>query len=173
MDPTRANETVPPPTRRLKILHLEDNPTDALLVREMLDADQVPCDVVVVSQPEEFERELARGDVDVVISDYSLPHYCGTEALQHARTRGPDLPFIFVSGSIGEERAVEAVRLGATDYVMKEHLRRLGVAVAAPSRPRTAPAGAGKPKPAWKRSAISSSTCFPACRTASSCWMRT
>jgi signal transduction histidine kinase len=130
MNASSPNESAPPfPEKRLKILHLEDNPTDALLVREMLDADQVPCDVVVVAGPEDFERELARGDVDVVISDYSLPHYCGTEALQHARTRGPDLPFIFVSGSIGEERAVEAVRLGATDYVMKEHLRRLGVAV--------------------------------------------
>ena len=130
MNASSPNESAPPfPEKRLKILHLEDNPTDALLVREMLDADQVPCDVVVVAGPEDFERELARGDVDVVISDYSLPHYCGTEALQHARTRGPDLPFIFVSGSIGEERTVEAVRLGATDYVMKEHLRRLGVAV--------------------------------------------
>ena len=130
MNASSPNESAPSlPEKRLKILHLEDNPTDALLVREMLDADQVPCDVVVVASPEDFERELARGDVDVVISDYSLPHYCGTEALQHTRARGPELPFIFVSGSIGEERAVEAVRMGATDYVMKEHLRRLGLAV--------------------------------------------
>ena len=129
MDATRANETVPPPAKRLKILHLEDNPTDALLVREMLSAECVDCDLVVVSEPDEFERELARGDVDVVISDYSLPHYCGTEALQRTRALGPETPFIFVSGSIGEERAVEAVRLGATDYVMKEHLRRPGLAV--------------------------------------------
>jgi signal transduction histidine kinase len=119
----------PAPVGRLKILHLEDNPTDALLVREMLRAECVDCELVVVSEPDEFERELAKGDVDVVISDYSLPHYCGTEALQRTRAIGPELPFIFVSGSIGEERAVEAVRLGATDYVMKEHLRRLGVAV--------------------------------------------
>ena len=119
----------PAPDGRLKILHLEDNPTDALLVREMLIADRVACELVVVSEPDEFERELAKGDVDVVISDYSLPHYCGTEALQRTRAIGPETPFIFVSGSIGEERAVEAVRLGATDYVMKEHLRRLGLAV--------------------------------------------
>ena len=129
MDASRANETVPPPAKRLKILHLEDSPTDALLVREMLVADRVDCDLVVVSEPDEFERALAQGDVDVVISDYSLPHYCGTEALQRTRALGPETPFIFVSGSIGEERAVEAVRLGATDYVMKEHLRRLGLAV--------------------------------------------
>ncbi len=117
------------PARRLKILHLEDDPADALLVQEILRDEHVDCEIVVVSKPADFERELAKGDVDVVISDYSLPHYCGTEALQQTRKAGEDTPFIFVSGSIGEERAVEAVRLGATDYVMKEHLRRLGIAV--------------------------------------------
>ncbi len=129
MDAPRANVPVTPPAKRLKILHLEDSPTDALLVREMLRAECVDCELVLVSEPDEFERELAKGDVDVVISDYSLPHYCGTEALQRTRALGPETPFIFVSGSIGEERAVEAVRMGATDYVMKEHLRRLGLAV--------------------------------------------
>ena len=117
------------PVRRLKILHLEDSPADALLVEEMLRADHVDCEIVVVSEPAEFERELAKGDVDVVISDYSLPRYCGTDALKLTREAGVETPFIFVSGSIGEERAVEAVRMGATDYVMKEHLRRLGLAV--------------------------------------------
>ena len=117
------------PLRRLKILHLEDSPTDALLVAEMLRNDHVDADIVVVSEPADFERELAKGDVDVVISDYSLPRYCGTDALKTTRESARETPFIFVSGSIGEERAVEAVRLGATDYVMKEHLRRLGLAV--------------------------------------------
>lgn len=130
MDASQPRDSAPPlPEKRLKILHLEDNSTDAMLVRETLNADRVDCEVVVVSEPDEFERELANGDVDVVISDYSLPHYCGTEALQKTRAVGPEMPFIFVSGSIGEERAVEAVRMGATDYVMKEHLRRLGLAV--------------------------------------------
>jgi len=117
------------PPRRLKILHLEDSPVDALLVQEMLASENVDCEIIVVSEPADFERELAKGDVDVVISDYSLPRYCGTDALKRTREAGPETPFIFVSGSIGEERAVEAVRLGATDYVMKEHLRRLGLAV--------------------------------------------
>jgi CheY-like chemotaxis protein len=112
MDASRANETVPPPAKRLKILHLEDDSTDAMLVRETLAADRVDCELVVVSEPGEFERELAKGDVDVVISDYSLPRYCGTEALQRTRALGPETPFIFVSGSIGEERAVEAVGWG-------------------------------------------------------------
>ena len=115
--------------RRLKILHLEDSPADALLVEEALRNERVDCDLVVVSEAADFDRELAKGGVDVVLSDYSLPRDCGTDALQRTRKTERDLPFIFVSGSIGEERAAEAVRLGATDYVMKEHLRRLGIAV--------------------------------------------
>ena len=136
MDAPRPNpEAAPPaptpdtPARKLKILHLEDSPLDALLVQEMLRSDHLDFDIVVVSEPEDFERELAKGDVDVIISDYSLPRYCGTDALKRTRETERDVPFIFVSGSIGEERAAEAVRLGATDYVMKEHLRRLGIAV--------------------------------------------
>jgi DNA-binding NtrC family response regulator len=133
------------PVHRLKILHLEDSPADALLVEEMLRADHVDCEIVVVAEPAEFERELAKGDVDVVISDYSLPRYCGTDALKRTRS-GTGTPFIFVSGSIGEERAVEAVRMGATDYVMKEHLRRLGLAVrrAVEGRRERAPAPGGR-----------------------------
>ena len=98
--PNASAAPAPAPDGRLKILHLEDNPTDALLVREMLIADRVACELVVVSEPDEFERELAKGDVDVVISDYSLPHYCGTEALQRTRAIGPETPFIFVSDNI-------------------------------------------------------------------------
>ena len=117
------------PPRRLKILHLEDSPADALLVAESLRNERMDCEIVVVAEAADFDRELAKGDVDVVLSDYSLPRDCGTDALQRTRNIQRDLPFIFVSGSIGEERAAEAVRLGATDYVMKEHLRRLGIAV--------------------------------------------
>lgn len=124
---TAAGETAS--ARTLRILHLEDNPLDASLVEEMLRLDHVDCDIKVVSEPEDFERELAKGNVDVIISDYSLPRYNGADALRFARKSSKDIPFIFVSGSIGEERAVEVVRLGATDYVMKEHLRRLGIAV--------------------------------------------
>ena len=116
-------------SRRLRILHLEDNLLDAALVEEMLRLDHVDCDITVVWKPEDFKREMEKGNVDVVISDYNLPGYCGTDALELARKSGSNVPFIFVSGSIGEERAVEVVRLGATDYVMKEHLRRLGIAV--------------------------------------------
>jgi len=119
----------PEPPRRLKILHLEDSPVDAELVQEILRSEHVDCDIIVVAEKEDFDRELAKGDVDVIISDYNLPRFSGTDALRQIRKTEKDLPFIFVSGSIGEERAVEVVGLGATDYVMKEHLRRLGIAV--------------------------------------------
>lgn len=129
MEEAASREAPPPAARRLRILHLEDSPADALLVREMLAADRIDCDITVVATPEAFARELERGGVDVIISDYNLPRFCGADALRATREAGRDMPFIFVSGSIGEERAVEVVQLGATDYVMKEHLRRLGIAV--------------------------------------------
>ncbi len=127
--PSYSGNADPGRSRRLRILHLEDDPLDAELVQEMLRLDHVDCDIKVVSTSEDFDREMEKGDVDIVISDYNLPGYCGTEALESTRKSGSSVPFIFVSGSIGEERAVEVVRMGATDYVMKEHLRRLGIAV--------------------------------------------
>ncbi len=116
-------------SRRIRIIHLEDSPLDASLVEEMLKGENIDCEITLVSNKEDFVRELAKGGTDVIISDYNLPSYCGVDALQHTREAGRDTPFIFVSGSIGEERAAEVVKLGATDYVMKEHLRRLGIAV--------------------------------------------
>jgi len=111
---------------RLRILHLEDDSSDALLVSEVLKQEGVECDITVVSTHQEFEKCLAQGDVDLVMADYKLPTIQGDEALTLVRNKWPDMPFIFVSGSIGEERATEVVKLGATDYVMKERLRRLG-----------------------------------------------
>ncbi len=114
---------------RLRILHLEDDSTDALLVSEVLKQEGVECDITVASNHLEFEKCLEKGGIDLVISDYKLPTIMGDEALTLVRNKWPDMPFIFVSGSIGEERATEVVKLGATDYVMKERLRRLGVAI--------------------------------------------
>jgi signal transduction histidine kinase len=115
--------------KHLRILHLEDDSLDAELVREALLREGVECSISVVATRGEFQRALAAGGVDLVISDYKLPDFQGDEALRLVREKCPDLPFIFVSGSIGEERAIEAVKLGATDYVMKERLPRLGMGV--------------------------------------------
>ena|GEM_PF-4411773 len=82
-----------------------------------------------VETEEDFRKHLAEGNVDVILADYSLPTFDGGSALQIARAIAPEVPFIFVSGSIGEERAVNALRDGARDYILKDRMSRLGPAV--------------------------------------------
>src|SRR5882762_535351 len=115
--------------RPLRILHLEDDPNDVELVGATLEADGLDCDRQVTSTREEFVSVLEQGNLDLVLSDFSLPGFDGLSALAIARRRSGDLPFIIVSGTLGEEAAIESLRSGATDYVMKHRLTRLGPAV--------------------------------------------
>jgi PAS domain S-box-containing protein len=113
----------------MKILHLEDNARDAGLVRDVLAVDWPDCVIEVVATRDDFLAALARGGHDLIISDYQLPGFNGLEALQLVRERAPEIPFIFYSGTLGEERAIEAVRAGAADYVIKDRMQRLPVSV--------------------------------------------
>ncbi len=113
----------------MKILHLEDNPRDAALVRDVLAVDWPDCVIKVVATREDFLREIADPGYDLIISDYRLPGFNGLEALELVRERAPGIPFIFFSGTLGEERAIEAVRAGAADYVIKDRMQRLPVSV--------------------------------------------
>jgi signal transduction histidine kinase len=113
----------------MRILHLEDNENDQILVREMLHADGLSCDTVAVKNENDFEVELAKQHFDIIISDFSLPSGDALKALAVARERSPHTPFIFFSGTIGEEVAVETLRQGATDYVLKQRPKRLTAAV--------------------------------------------
>jgi PAS domain S-box-containing protein len=113
----------------LRILHLEDDPSDAELVGSRLRAAGLTCDVVVASTRRAFEGALSDGHFDVILGDDSLPSFDGATALEIARARLPEVPFVFVSGSIGEEIAVERLKAGATDYVLKQNLSRLPGAV--------------------------------------------
>jgi PAS domain S-box-containing protein len=113
----------------MKILHVEDNPRDADLVRDMLTAEWPDCIIKVVATRAEFVTELANEGYDLVLSDFQLPDFNGLEALELTRAKVPDLPFIFFSGTIGEERAIEAVRAGAADYVIKDRMQRLPVTI--------------------------------------------
>lgn len=115
--------------RELKVLILEDVATDAELMERELKRSQIWFTSRRVEGREEFERAIDEFAPDVILSDYSLPLFDGVTALRIARQRVPDVPFIFVSGSIGEERAVEALRYGASDYIIKDRLQRLGPAV--------------------------------------------
>jgi PAS domain S-box-containing protein len=112
----------------MKILHLEDNPRDAALVRDVLSVDWPDCHITTVATRDDFLRGLT-GGYDLIISDYKLPGFDGLEALQLVRERAPAIPFIFFSGTLGEERAIEAVRAGAADYVIKDRMQRLPVSV--------------------------------------------
>jgi len=113
---------------RLRILHLEDNPDDAALVRAAMKADQINCDVEFVSTRESFLAALERPGIDLILSDYALPGFNGLAALKLANERLPGVPFILVSGTLGEDAAIDSLRGGATDYVLKGRLARLGPA---------------------------------------------
>ncbi|HEX4119384.1 MAG TPA: ATP-binding protein [Verrucomicrobiae bacterium] len=114
---------------RLRLLHLEDNPLDAELILSSLERDGFECEVMVVQSRTAFEKALASGGFDLVLSDFAIPGYDGPAALAHVRRKTPDLPFILVSGTVGEERAIEVLKSGASDYVLKTRLARLPTAV--------------------------------------------
>ncbi|HTA94617.1 MAG TPA: response regulator, partial [Verrucomicrobiae bacterium] len=116
-------------SKRLRILHLEDEPDFAELVRSLLAQDGLDADVKRVSDRAGLEAALAGGNVDLVISDYHLPSFNGMDALKIVRQKYPDLPFILVSGTIGEHAAIESLKAGATDYVLKQKPERLPSAV--------------------------------------------
>jgi two-component system, cell cycle sensor histidine kinase and response regulator CckA len=113
----------------IRILHLEDNRKDAELLRALLAEDGLTCEIVRVESRGEFESSLNQDGFDLIISDFTLPSYDGLSALALARARCPDVPFIFFSGTIGEETAIDAVTSGATDYVLKHRPARLVSAV--------------------------------------------
>ena len=116
-------------TQTLRILHLEDDPMDAELVLMTLAGEGLKCEVQVVSRRDEFDLALARGGIDLILADFALPAFDGMSALSMVREKRPDLPFVFVSGKLGEEAAIESLKSGATDYVLKSRLSRLGPAV--------------------------------------------
>src|SRR5580704_15525261 len=112
----------------LQVVVVEDNQADAeLLERHLIKAGLSPAIRRVQTEPA-FVSALQSRMPDLIISDFSLPQFDGLRALELATVHAPDTPFIYVSGTIGEERAVEALRRGATDYVLKGNLMRLGSA---------------------------------------------
>jgi PAS domain S-box-containing protein len=113
----------------LRIVIIEDNPDDALLVVREVEHAGYAVQAQRVQTAEELRDALAQGTWDLVLADYSLPHFSATEGLAILKETGLDVPFIIVSGKIGEEMAVQLMKDGATDYVMKDRLARLGPAV--------------------------------------------
>jgi diguanylate cyclase (GGDEF)-like protein len=113
---------------RLRILLLEDDPEDADLLLRELRRGGVDAEATLVATREEFEAQLDSRP-DAILSDFHLPAWDGLQALRMVRERGLETPFIIVSGLIGEDAAVEAMRHGADDYLLKDRLGRLGSAL--------------------------------------------
>ncbi len=109
----------------LRVLHLEDDELDAELIRKTIIEAGLACTVTRVETRPDFEAALGRGGFDLILTDHSLPSFDGLSALSLAQKQCPDVPFIFVSGTIGEDRAIEALKRGAIDYVLKDKLSRL------------------------------------------------
>jgi PAS domain S-box-containing protein len=120
---------MPEGLRALRILNLEDNPLDAQLIHATLADGGIECEVTRVQTRADFAAALGSGDVDLVLADYSLPSFDGLSALELVQEVRPGVPFVLVSGALGEERAIEALKSGATDYVLKQRLERLVPAV--------------------------------------------
>ncbi len=116
-------------TEHPHLLHLEDDPIDVELVRLRLEADGLRCTIHAVQTRRDFRSALAAGGIDLVLADYRLPGFDGMEALSMVKEIAPDLPFVLVSGFIGEESAVEVLKSGATDYILKDRMSRLAPAV--------------------------------------------
>jgi len=120
---------VRPDGRSLQILHLEDDLNDQELVRAALEGEGYAVEVTLAMRRREFERALAPDAYDLVLSDFNLPDFDGLSALRLVQERSPNTPFILVSGTIGEEAAIQSLRAGATDYVLKNRLSALPPAV--------------------------------------------
>lgn len=116
-------------TESVKILLVEDEPNDAELVLRLLRRAGVDCTGLRVDTEHEFRRQLSEFRPHVILSDFSMPRFDGMTALAIAHELHPDIPFIFVSGTIGEEHAIRALKNGAIDYVLKHDLVRLPPAV--------------------------------------------
>src|SRR6266550_2276426 len=113
----------------LRVLHLEDDVRDTELVQATLEGEGIQSELTRVEREQDFLAALERESLDLILADYTLPSFDGLSALRIAQQHSPEVPFIFVSGTLGEDVAIEALKTGATDYVLKTRLARLGPAV--------------------------------------------
>jgi two-component system, cell cycle sensor histidine kinase and response regulator CckA len=115
--------------REFRLLFVEDNSDDLALIQRELRAAGLAFTGDVVCDFEEFVRRIGEGPYDAVLSDFRLPGWEGLDALHELQRRGLDIPFLLITGTLGEEKAVECMKLGVTDYILKDHLARLPLAL--------------------------------------------
>ncbi len=114
---------------KIKILHLEDEETDSELIARLLKKSNIDCDVKVVNTRNQYKTALQEFKPEIILSDHGLPAFNSIEALEILRKSKLDIPFILVTGAVSEEFAVVAVQKGVDDYILKDRLHRLPVAV--------------------------------------------
>jgi PAS domain S-box-containing protein len=139
-------------TAPLRVLHIEDSPTDHKLVIHALALAVGPVEATRVQDPEGLRAALETASWDIVLADWTVPGFGACAALEQVRGAGLDLPFIIVSGTIGEETAVAALRAGAADFVVKHRLARLGPAVEREVREHRARSGHARTEAALRES---------------------
>jgi PAS domain S-box-containing protein len=115
--------------KEIQILHLEDDAKDAELIQAILDSAGISSQITCVQAASEFSEALSKRQYELILADYRLPAYDGISALRFSQENYPDIPFIFVSGTLGEDAAIDGLTQGATDYVLKNKLARLVPAV--------------------------------------------
>src|SRR5919202_700035 len=112
-------------TKALRVLNLGDSTLEGELVHAILKGGGIECEIFRVQTRADFVAALESAEFDVILADYSLPAFGGLSALKVAQEICPEAPFVLVSGAVGEETAIEALKSGATDYVLKHRLERL------------------------------------------------
>ncbi len=116
-------------TGTVRILHVEDDGADRELISVLLKEAGLDCEIIAVETQDDFVSRLEKGEWDLILSDFTLPVFDGLRALEIASKICPSTPFIFVTGTMGEDIAVESLKSGATDYVLKQNVSRLEQAV--------------------------------------------
>src|SRR5215471_5130057 len=112
-----------------RLLLLENDADDAELLRRRLCRQWPTCEVALARSKDDYLAKLKDGGFDLILSDYMIPGYSGLEALKRAQEQSPGIPFLFVSGAIGDDVAIESLKAGATDYLLKDRLMRLTPAI--------------------------------------------
>ena len=120
---------IEPPGTPTAILLLEDDPLDAKLCMRKLESSGLSFSIKTVGTPEDFKMEVAAHRYDIILGDYRVPNWTGLEAVRWLRATGHSTPFILVTGTLGDELAVECIREGANDYILKDKLERLPFAL--------------------------------------------
>lgn len=114
---------------KVRILHIEDNFLDSELIKSIVSESGIDCTVMHVKKESEFKNALKKQEFDIILTDYTLPSWSGVEAMNYVKENCPDIPFIYVSGTITEDIAIQSLAQGSTDYVLKTKLSRLAPAI--------------------------------------------